>query len=308
MRCGTLARKIGMTRVFAKDGTHIPVTVLSLDACQVTETRMAARDGYDAIQVGAGTRKVKNISKASRGQFAKAKVEPKAKLAEFRVSADALLEVGAVIGANHYVAGQLVDVAGISHGKGFAGAMKRHNFAGLRASHGVSLSHRAHGSTGANQDPGKVWKGKKMAGQMGAARVTTQNLEVVEVMVEDGLILLKGAVPGAKNSYVMISDAIKAERPADAPYPAGLFADYVPPSEEAVEAEEAPVEVEAPVEAEAEAPAEVEAPVEAEAEAPAEVEAEAPAEEAPAETDAPAEDAPAEDVPPPADDDKKGQE
>ena len=298
MRCGTLARKIGMTRVFAKDGTHIPVTVLSLDACQVTETRMAARDGYDAIQVGSGTRKVKNISKASRGQFAKAKVEPKAKLAEFRVSADAMIEVGAVIGANHYVAGQLVDVAGISHGKGFAGAMKRHNFAGLRASHGVSLSHRAHGSTGANQDPGKVWKGKKMAGQMGAERVTTQNLEVVEVMVEDGLILLKGAVPGAKNSYVMISDAIKAERPADAPYPAGLFADYVPPSEEAEEVEEAPVEAEAPAEAEAEAPAE-----------------EA---EAPAETEAPAEDAPAEDVPPPAedappaeadaDDDKKGQE
>ena len=289
MRCGTLARKIGMTRVFAKDGTHIPVTVLSLDACQVTETRMAARDGYDAIQVGAGTRKVKNISKASRGQFAKAKVEPKAKLAEFRVSADAMIEVGAVIGANHYVAGQLVDVAGISHGKGFAGAMKRHNFAGLRASHGVSLSHRAHGSTGANQDPGKVWKGKKMAGQMGAARVTTQNLEVVEVMVEDGLILLKGAVPGAKNSYVMISDAIKAERPADAPYPAGLFADYVPPSETPEEVEETPAEVEAPVEAEAEAPAETEAeaPVEAEAEAPVEA-------EAPAEAD--------------ADDDKKGQE
>ena len=299
MRCGTLARKIGMTRVFAKDGTHIPVTVLSLDACQVTETRMAARDGYDAIQVGSGVRKVKNISKASRGQFAKAKVEPKAKLAEFRVSADAMLEVGAVIGANHYVAGQLVDVAGISHGKGFAGAMKRHNFAGLRASHGVSLSHRAHGSTGANQDPGKVWKGKKMAGQMGAERVTTQNLEVVEVLVEDGLILLKGAVPGAKNSYVMISDAIKAERPADAPYPAGLFADYVPPSEEAVEAEEAPVEAEVPVEAEAEAPAE------AEAEAPAE-EAEAPAEEAKTEAPAEAEDAPAEEVP--ADDDKKGQE
>ena len=305
MRCGTLARKIGMTRVFAKDGTHIPVTVLSLDECQVTETRMAERDGYDAIQVGSGVRKVKNISKASRGQFAKAKVEPKAKLAEFRVSADAMIEVGAVIGANHYVAGQLVDVAGISHGKGFAGAMKRHNFAGLRASHGVSLSHRAHGSTGANQDPGKVWKGKKMAGQMGAERVTTQNLEVVEVMVEDGLILLKGAVPGAKNSYVMISDAIKAERPADAPYPAGLFADYVPPSEEPVEAEEAPVEAEVPVEAEAEAPAE-----EAKTEAPAE---EAPAEEA--EAEAPAEDAPAEDVPPaedappPADDDdKKGQE
>lgn len=241
MRCGTIARKIGMTRVFAEDGTHVPVTVLKLDNCQVTQVRNNERDGYVAVQVGSGTRKVKNITKADRGQYAKANVEPKAKLAEFRVSEDATLDVGAVIGANHYVAGQRVDVVGISHGKGFAGAMKRHNFAGLRASHGVSISHRSHGSTGANQDPGKVWKGKKMAGHMGAARVTTQNLEVVSVMVEDGLILIKGAVPGSKNGYVMISDAVKADRPDDAPYPAGLFSDYAPVVEE-TPTEDAPID------------------------------------------------------------------
>ena len=261
MRCGTIARKIGMTRVFAEDGTHVPVTVLKLDHCQVTQVRNNERDGYVAVQVGSGTRKVKNITKADRGQYAKANVEPKAKLAEFRVSEDAMLDVGAVIGANHYVAGQRVDVVGISQGKGFAGAMKRHNFGGLRASHGVSISHRSHGSTGANQDPGKVWKGKKMAGHMGAARVTTQNIEVVSVMVEDGLILVKGAVPGSKNGYVMISDAIKADRPADAPYPAGLFSDYVSVADEApgedVAVDEAPVEAAAPEAeiTEAEAPA-----------------------------------------------------
>jgi large subunit ribosomal protein L3 len=249
-----------MTRVFAEDGTHVPVSVLKLDNCQVTQVRNVERDGYVAIQVGSGTRKVKNITKADRGQYAKANVEPKAKLAEFRVSEDAMLDVGAVIGANHYVAGQRVDVVGISQGKGFAGAMKRHNFAGLRASHGVSISHRSHGSTGANQDPGKVWKGKKMAGHMGASRVTTQNLEVVSVMVEDGLILIRGAVPGSKNGYVMISDAIKADRPADAPFPAGLFSDYAPVSDEAVvdeapadevAAEAAPVMDDAPVQVEA---------------------------------------------------------
>jgi len=274
MRCGTIARKIGMTRVFAEDGTHVPVTVLKLDNCQVTQVRNVERDGYVAVQVGSGTRKVKNITKADRGQYAKASVEPKAKLAEFRVSEDAMLDVGAVIGANHYVAGQRVDVVGISQGKGFAGAMKRHNFGGLRASHGVSISHRSHGSTGANQDPGKVWKGKKMAGHMGASRVTTQNLEVVSVMVEDGLILIKGAIPGSKNGYVMISDAIKADRPADAPYPAGLFADYVPAAEEApadeVPAEEtateaAPVMEDASAEAAPEAEANVAEAPEAEA-------------------------------------------
>ena len=224
MRCGTIARKIGMTRVFAEDGTHVPVTVLKLDNCQVTQVRDEQRDGYTAIQVGVGTRKVKNITKADRGQFAKANVEPKAKLAEFRVSEDALVEVGSMIGANHYVAGQKIDVAGTSQGKGFAGAMKRHNFGGLRASHGVSVSHRSHGSTGANQDPGKVWKGKKMAGHMGAERVTTQNLEVFSVMPDEGLILVRGAVPGSKNGYVLVSDAVKAVRPDDAPYPAGLLA------------------------------------------------------------------------------------
>lgn len=241
MRCGTIARKIGMTRVFAEDGTHVPVTVLKLDNCQVTQVRDAQRDGYVAVQVGAGTRKVKNITKAERGQFAKANVEPKAKLAEFRVSEDALIEVGAMIGANHYVAGQKIDVVGTSQGKGFAGAMKRHNFAGLRASHGVSISHRSHGSTGANQDPGKVWKGKKMAGHMGAERVTTQNLEVFSVMPDEGLILVRGAVPGSKNGYVLVSDAIKASRPDDAPYPAGLVSDAVAspePEEAAVETAE----------------------------------------------------------------------
>ncbi|MGB0181936.1 MAG: 50S ribosomal protein L3 [Candidatus Puniceispirillales bacterium] len=241
MRCGTIARKIGMTRVFAEDGTHVPVTVLKLDNCQVTQVRDAQRDGYVAVQVGAGTRKVKNITKAERGQFAKANVEPKSKLAEFRVSEDALIEVGAMIGANHYVAGQKIDVVGTSQGKGFAGAMKRHNFAGLRASHGVSISHRSHGSTGANQDPGKVWKGKKMAGHMGAERVTTQNLEVFSVMPDEGLILVRGAVPGSKNGYVLVSDAIKASRPDDAPYPAGLVSDAVAspePEEAAVETAE----------------------------------------------------------------------
>ena len=271
MRCGTIARKIGMTRVFAEDGTHVPVTVLKLDNCQVTQVRDAQRDGYVAVQIGAGSRKVKNITKADRGQFAKANVEPKAKLAEFRVSEDALVEVGSMIGANHYVPGQKIDVAGTSQGKGFAGAMKRHNFAGLRASHGVSISHRSHGSTGANQDPGKVWKGKKMAGHMGAERVTTQNLEVFSVMPDEGLILVRGAVPGSKNGYVMVSDAIKAKRPDDAPFPAGLVADIVAASEEA-KAEEAKAE-DAPVaDATAEAAAEVAA--EAAAAAAAEVAAE----------------------------------
>ena len=249
MRCGTIARKIGMTRVFAEDGTHVPVTVLKLDNCQVTQVRDAQRDGYVAIQVGAGTRKVKNITKADRGQFAKANVEPKAKLAEFRVSEDALVEVGSMIGANHYVAGQKIDVAGTSQGKGFAGAMKRHNFAGLRASHGVSVSHRSHGSTGANQDPGKVWKGKKMAGHMGAERVTTQNLEVFSVMPDEGLILVRGAVPGSKNGYVLVSDAVKAVRPEDAPYPAGLLADFAVAEAQAVT--EATDEADASVDAEA---------------------------------------------------------
>jgi large subunit ribosomal protein L3 len=239
MRCGVIARKVGMTRVFADDGSHVPVTVLQMENCQVTSVRNQDKDGYTALQVGVGSRKVKNITKAQRGQFAKAGVEPKAKVAEFRVSDDAVMEIGTTLGANHYVKGQRVDVVGISQGKGFAGAMKRHNFGGLRATHGVSISHRSHGSTGQNQDPGKVFKGKKMAGHMGAERVTTQNLEVVSTDPEEGLILIRGAVPGSKGGYVLVSDALKAARPEKAPFPAGLFGE--------APAEEAPVE-EAPAE------------------------------------------------------------
>jgi large subunit ribosomal protein L3 len=225
MRCGVIARKVGMTRVFAEDGAHVPVTVLQMENCQVTHVRSKDKDGYTAIQLGVGSRKVKNVNKALRGQYAKAGVEAKAKLAEFRVSEDAVLELGATLGANHYVSGQKVDVVGISQGKGFAGAMKRHNFGGLRASHGVSISHRSHGSTGNNQDPGKVFKGKKMAGHMGAERVTTQNLEVVATDPAEGLILIRGAVPGSKGGYVLVSDALKAKLPEEAPFPAGLLAD-----------------------------------------------------------------------------------
>ena len=236
MRCGVIAKKVGMTRVFAENGSHIPVTVLQMEDCQVTSHRTNEKDGYTALQVGVGTRKVKNVSKSQRGQFSKAGVEPKAKLAEFRVNEDAFVEVGSTIGANHYVSGQKVDVIGVSQGKGFAGAMKRHNFGGLRASHGVSISHRSHGSTGQNQDPGKVFKGKKMAGHMGAVQVTTQNLEVVATDPAEGLILIKGAVPGSKGGYVLISDALKSVRPEEAPFPAGLLADAdISVAEEAVE-------------------------------------------------------------------------
>ncbi|XDZ66416.1 50S ribosomal protein L3 [Alphaproteobacteria bacterium LSUCC0684] len=244
MRCGVIARKVGMTRVFAADGAHVPVTVLQMENCQVTQVRSKEKDGYTALQLGVGSRKVKNVNKALRGQYAKAGVEAKAKLAEFRVSEDAVLEVGATLGANHYVSGQMVDVVGISQGKGFAGAMKRHNFGGLRASHGVSISHRSHGSTGNNQDPGKVFKGKKMAGHMGAERVTTQNLEVVATDPAEGLILIRGAIPGSKGGYVLISDALKAARPDEAPFPAGLLADAMAdetPADE-VAAEDAPAE------------------------------------------------------------------
>jgi len=236
MRCGIIARKVGMTRVFAADGAHVPVTVLQMENCQVTEVRSKEKDGYTALQLGVGSRKVKNVNKALRGQFAKAGVEAKSKLAEFRVSEDAVLEVGSTLGANHYVSGQMVDVVGISQGKGFAGAMKRHNFGGLRASHGVSISHRSHGSTGNNQDPGKVFKGKKMAGHMGAERVTTQNLEVVATDPAEGLILIRGAVPGSKGGYVLISDALKAVRPDEAPFPAGLLGDAMADETTAVDA------------------------------------------------------------------------
>jgi large subunit ribosomal protein L3 len=222
MRTGLLAKKLGMTRIFRDDGTHVPVTVLHLDNLQVVAARTVERDGYAAVQLGWGKAKVKNVSKPNRGHFAKAKVEPKAKLAEFRVAEDALLEPGAALSAAHFVVGQRVDVAGTSKGKGFAGSMKRWNFGGLEASHGVSISHRSHGSTGNRQDPGKVFKNKKMAGHLGQERVTTLNLEVAAVDAEKGLIMLKGAVPGAKNSFVLVRDAVKRARPADVPYPAAL--------------------------------------------------------------------------------------
>jgi large subunit ribosomal protein L3 len=223
LRTGVLGKKLGMTRLYTAEGTHVPCTVVSLENCQVTAHRTDERDGYTALQLGAGTAKVSRTTKPMRGHFAKAKVEPKRKLAEFRVPEDALIEVGATITADHYVPGQRVDVVGTTIGKGFAGAMKRHNFGGLRASHGVSISHRSHGSTGQCQDPGKVFKGKKMAGHMGDVRVTTQNLEIIRTDVARGLILVKGAVPGSKGSWVMIKDAIKRPLPDDAPRP-GAFA------------------------------------------------------------------------------------
>ena len=225
MRTGVIARKIGMSRVFSEDGTHVPVTVLQMEDCQVVAVRTAEKDGYTALQLGVGSAKVKNTTKPERGHFAKAKVEPKRKVAEFRVADDAVLEVGTEIGVNHFVAGQYVDVAGTSIGKGFAGSMKRWGFGGMRASHGVSISHRAHGSTGHSQDPGKVFKGKKMAGHMGARRVTTQNLRVVATDPSRGLILIRGAVPGSKGGWVLVSDAVKQPPAENVPYPAGLKSD-----------------------------------------------------------------------------------
>ena len=224
MRSGVIAKKVGMTRLFMEDGKQVPVTVLQLDGLQVVAQRTVEKDGYTAVQLGAGSPKVKRVSKAMRGHFSAAKVEPKRKLAEFRVAPENLIDVGAEIVADHYLAGQYVDVTGTSIGKGFAGAMKRHNFGGLRASHGVSISHRSHGSTGQCQDPGKVFKGKKMAGHMGAARVTTQNLEVVKTDTARGLIMVKGAVPGSKGGWVTIKDAVKKAAPADLPLPAALKA------------------------------------------------------------------------------------
>ncbi len=220
MRTGVIAQKVGMTRLFNEEGAHVPVTVLRLDQCQVVAVRTVEKDGYTAVQLGIQKAKIKNVSKAVRGHFAKAKVEPKKKVTEFRVSADALVEVGAEIMASHFVAGQFVDVSGISVGKGFAGVMKRHNFAGLEASHGVSVSHRSHGSTGQRQDPGRTFKGKKMAGHMGATRVTTQNLKIVGTDVERGLILISGAVPGSAGGYVRVTDAVKRKLPKDLPFPA----------------------------------------------------------------------------------------
>jgi large subunit ribosomal protein L3 len=219
MRTGLIAQKLGMSRVFREDGSHVPVTVLKVDGCQVVAHRTEEKDGYVALQLGVGKRKVKRTTQPMRGHFAKAQVEPKRKLVEFRVAPDALIEVGAELTVDHFLPGQIVDVAGITIGKGFAGVMKRWNFGGLEASHGVSISHRSHGSTGQRQDPGRVFKNKKMAGNMGNVRVTTQNLEVVSADPEQGVLLIKGAVPGAKNGWVMVTDAVKRPRPKDAPYP-----------------------------------------------------------------------------------------
>jgi large subunit ribosomal protein L3 len=279
MRTGVIAKKLGMTRFFDEAGSHVPVTVLSLEGCQVVGQRTDEKDGYVALQLGAGAKKPKNTSKALRGHFAKAQVEPKRAVAEFRVSADMLVEVGAELSADHFVAGQKVDITGVTIGKGFTGAMKRWNFGGMRATHGVSVSHRAHGSTGNRQDPGRTFPGKKMAGHYGQETVTTLNLTVWRVDADRGLILVKGAVPGAEGTFVKIRDAVKSALPKDAPKPAGLKGgnEAEPEVEEAAAAEaEAPV-AEAPV---AEAPAaEAAAPVEAEA--PQETQApEAPAAEA----------------------------
>lgn len=213
MRSGVIAQKLGMTRIFTDAGQHIPVTVLALQGCQVVGQRTQEKDGYVALQLGAGAIKVKNVNKAERGQFAAAKVEPKRKVVEFRVSESNLIEVGAELQADHFVEGQLVDVTGTSIGKGFAGVMKRHNFGGGRASHGNSVSHRSHGSTGHSQDPGRVFKGKKMAGHMGDVRVTTQNVKVVRTDVERGLIMVQGSVPGAKGGWIQVRDAVKKPLP-----------------------------------------------------------------------------------------------
>jgi large subunit ribosomal protein L3 len=240
MRTGVIARKMGMTRLFREDGVHVPVTVLALESNQVVAQKTADRDGYVAVQLGAGTAKAKNLTKPERGHFAKAEVEPKAILAEFPVSEDALVDVGATISATHFVIGQMVDVTGATQGKGFAGVMKRWNFGGLRATHGVSVSHRSHGSTGQRQDPGKVFKNKKMAGHMGDRNRTQQNLEIVMTDSERDLLFVKGSVPGSKGGWLLIRDSVKVSRPADAPYPAAVKTAGAPveaPAEEAPVAE-----------------------------------------------------------------------
>src|SRR3954471_11172461 len=222
MRSGVIAQKMGMTRLFTEAGEHVPVTVLRLAQCQVVAHRSKEKDGYVALQLGSGTRKVKNVSKAERGRFAVAKVEPKRTIAEFRVSDDAMIPVGAEITADHFLVGQYVDVTGTSIGKGFAGGMKRHNFHGLRATHGVSVSHRSLGSTGQRQGAGKTFKNKKMAGHLGAERVTTQSLQVVVADAERGLLMIKGSVPGSEGGWVLIKDAVKRKAPDGLPFPAAL--------------------------------------------------------------------------------------
>ncbi len=249
-RTGVITEKLGMSRVFNDAGEHVPVTVLRVDNCQVIGQRTQNQGGYTALQLGAGGVKVKNTTRAVRGHYAKVRIEPKRHLFEFRVSEDALVDVGATLGADHFATGQFVDAVGTSIGKGFAGGMKRHNFAGLRASHGVSVSHRSHGSTGQCQDPGKVFKGKKMAGQLGNARATVQNLEVVATDAARGLIMVKGGVPGPKGGVVLLSDAKKRSLPDDVPFPAGLMAE---PEPEPAEEPEPEAEEDAAPEAEAEA-------------------------------------------------------
>jgi len=273
LRSGVIAKKVGMTRIFQEDGKQIPVTVLRLDSLQVVAQRTVEKDGYTAVQLGAGTAKAKRTSQALRGHFAIAKVEPKRTVAEFRVAPENLIDVGEEIIADHYFEGQFVDVSGVSIGKGFAGAMKRHNFSGLRASHGVSISHRSHGSTGQCQDPGKVFKGKKMAGHMGAARVTTQNLQVVKTDSDRGLIMVKGAVPGHKGGWVTIKDAVKKATPENVILPAALASAK---KEAQRQAEEAAAQAAAEAEAEEQRLAEEAAAQQAAAlqEAKAEIEAE----------------------------------
>jgi large subunit ribosomal protein L3 len=274
MRTGVIAKKMGMMRLFNEDGRHVPVTVLALEGCQVVGARNEERDGYYAVRLGAGARKAKNVNKPQRGEFAKAQVEPKARVAEFRVdNADGLLPVGATVSADHFIDGQLVDITGHTQGKGFAGAMKRWGFGGMRASHGVSITHRAHGSTGQRQDPGKVFKNKKMAGHMGDRQRTQQNLEIVRTDVARGLIFVKGSVPGAKNGWLLVRDAVKVPTPEAAPFPGSLKNDN-----------EAPVAEEVIINAEVEV-----------ADTPA-VEAEAPAAEAAPAVEAVAVEAPAEDA------------
>jgi large subunit ribosomal protein L3 len=269
MRTGVIAKKMGMMRLFNEDGRHVPVTVLALEGCQVVGARNEERDGYFAVRLGAGARKAKNVNKPQRGEFAKAQVEPKARVAEFRVdNADGLLPVGATVSADHFIDGQLVDITGHTQGKGFAGAMKRWGFGGMRASHGVSITHRAHGSTGQRQDPGKVFKNKKMAGHMGDRQRTQQNLEIVRTDVARGLIFVKGSVPGAKNGWLLVRDAVKVPTPEAAPFPGALKNDNEAPVVEdvviatEVEVADTPaVEAEAPsIEVPAEAAPAVEAP------------------------------------------------
>lgn len=236
MRSGVIAQKLGMTRIFTESGEHVPVTVLKIDHCKVVAHRTDEKNGYTALQLGAGLARVKNVSRAERGHFAVAKVEPARKLVEFRVTPDNMIDVGAEITADHFVEGQYVDVTGTSIGRGFAGSMKRHNFGGLRASHGVSISHRSHGSTGQRQDPGKVFKGKKMAGHMGDARVTTQNLKVIKTDTERGLVMVRGSVPGSKGGWVVLRDAVKSAIPENAPKPGAIRG--AKPAEETGEAKQ----------------------------------------------------------------------